>query len=66
MNQRKKQVKKEQENRIYRGYLRMNAEEKHILFEYFGGIAGLRDYAVNLVKVNREKHGKNWEPTIQN
>lgn len=66
MNQRKKQVKKEQENRIYRGYLRMNAEEKYILSEYFGGLAGLRDYAVNLVKVNREKHGKNWEPTIQN
>ena len=66
MNQRKKQVKKEQENRIYRGYLRMNAEEKYILSEYFGGLAGLRDYAVNLVKVNREKHGKEWEPTIQN
>lgn len=53
-------------NRKYRGYLRMNAEEKYILSEYFGGLAGLRDYAVNLVKVNREKHGKNWEPTIQN
>jgi len=66
MNEKKKQVKSEQENRIYRGFVRLNAEEKHILFEYFGGMAGLRDYAVNLVKVNREKHGKEWEPTIQN
>ena len=44
----------------------MNEEEKYILSEYFGGLAGLRDYAVNLVKVNREKHGNEWQPTLQN
>jgi hypothetical protein len=66
MNEKKKQVKKEQKKRIYRGYLRMNEEEKYILSEYFGGLSGLRDYAVNLVKVNREKHGNEWQPTLQN
>ena len=66
MNEKKRGRKPIENSRIYRGYLRMNAEEKYILSEYFGGLAGLRDYAVNLVKVNREKHGKNWEPTIQN
>lgn len=65
MNEKQK-VKQRNKNREYRGFVRLNAEEKHILFEYFGGMAGLRDYAVNLVKENREKYGNEWQPTVQN
>ena len=66
MNEKKKGRKPMEHSRKYNANLRMNAEERYIVSEYFGGLAGLRDYAVNLVKVNREKHGKEWEPTIQN